>query len=60
MITITVWLLISLNTSSYPQRPITLIERFYTAAECQRVSEVIRVASGVSITKCIQAEVVKP
>ena len=60
MTTITVWLLISLNTGSYPQRPITLVERFATAAECQRVAGVIKSATGFPITTCIQAEVIKP
>lgn len=60
MTTITLWLLISLQSRSSPQRPVTLVERFATVDECQRVAAVIRDAGQSSITKCIQAHVVKP
>ena len=61
MNTVTVWLLISLSSGAYNQRPVTLVERFATVEECQRVKELVKVSGyGVDITRCIQATVVKP
>lgn len=61
MTTITVWLLISLSSRAYNQRPVTLVERFATVEECQRVQELVKnYPEATGITRCIQATVVKP
>lgn len=61
MTTITIWLLISLpgisGTSS--SVPTTLVERFATVTECERVRGVIQGSSIRQPMLCVQATVVK-
>jgi len=59
--TITVWLLISMSSLGYAhQRPVTLVERFATLSECQRIQDLVRTEKSEGITRCVQATIVKP
>lgn len=56
MIEVLVWLLISVTNNNGNAN---LIERFKTAEECQRVSELIPVNSYMK-NRCIQANILVP
>jgi hypothetical protein len=60
MNTVLVWLLVSLPTSA-SLTPVTLVERFASVEECQRVSKVLIESDSYNRVKlrCIQAMVVK-
>lgn len=61
MTTVTLWLLVSLpiNSSGHYATPTSIVERFTSAAECNRVAEIMRLSSTVPKLQCIQATIVK-
>ena len=60
MTTVLLWLLISMPTDWDKNRtPATLVERFATVEECERVRKVIQGSRGEPLLKCVQAAVVK-
>ena len=61
MTTVLLWLLINMPTDWDKNRtPTTLVERFATVEECERVRKVIQGSRGEPLLKCVQAAVVKP
>lgn len=61
MNTVTLWLLISVGTTwSRGGAPTVTVERFATAAECERVAEIIRQdKQAAPMLHCIEARVVR-
>lgn len=61
MITITIWLLVSIGGGAYAGTPTGIIERFKDVEECQRVANIIYNVRSYqpAIVKCIQATVLK-
>lgn len=62
LVTITVWLLLNVGDNSSRPVPTTLIDRFATAEECERVANVLRGSTQFKPAnlRCVQATVVKP
>lgn len=57
MTTITLWLLVSIGHATRPET--SVVERFASAAECQRVLLLIRQTSAPAL-RCIEATIAKP
>lgn len=62
MTTVTLWLLMSIGYDHYSagNQPTSVVERFATLQECERVREAARVRTmGNPLLRCVQATVVR-